>query len=225
MRKILLALALATTTAFAADKGEAPAPTSVKGTVLEVKDGAGYSFLRLKTRDGETWAAVSRAPVKVGEQVTLEQVMVMKDFESKSMKRTFSTILFGKLAGAPAYGHAMEPGPSAAKAAPDNIRVPKASGPDARTVAEILGNPAALKDKSVAVRGQVVKFNSGIMGRNWVHLRDGTGTAPDNDLLVTSSQSAKVGDVVTAKGTVRMDKDFGAGYKYKVLVEEASLQP
>jgi hypothetical protein len=72
----------------------------------------------------------------------------------------------------------------------------------------------------------VVKYNAGIMGKNWLHLRDGTGSDADssNDILVTTSQTAKVSDVVTVKGIVRTDKDFGAGYVYKVLIEDATLQ-
>jgi hypothetical protein len=64
------------------------------------------------------------------------------------------------------------------------------------------------------------------MGKNWAHLRDGSGSAADNsnDVLVTTKDQTKVGDVVTAKGVVHLDKDFGAGYTYKVLVEDAALQ-
>jgi hypothetical protein len=86
---------------------------------------------------------------------------------------------------------------------------------------------AELKDKPVLVRGKVVKYNAAIMGKNWIHLRDGSGSAADgsNDLIVTTAHQAKTGDVVTAKGIVRTDKDFGSGYAYKVLVEDATLQP
>jgi hypothetical protein len=108
-----------------------------------------------------------------------------------------------------------------------DVQVPKASGANAHTVAEILTKSALLKDKPILVRGKVVKYNASIMSRNWIHLRDGSGSAADatNDLLVTSAGEAKVGDIVTVKGLVRTDKDFGAGYAYKVLIEEATLQP
>ncbi|MBK8740263.1 MAG: hypothetical protein IPM02_12375 [Betaproteobacteria bacterium] len=104
--------------------------------------------------------------------------------------------------------------------------MPKATGANARTVVEINAKGAALKDKPVLVRGKVVKFNGGIMGRNWIHLRDGTGSAADNsnDLLVTTTQKASAGDVVTVQGVVRTDRDFGSGYAYKVLIEEATLE-
>jgi hypothetical protein len=112
--------------------------------------------------------------------------------------------------------------------APDvgNVKVPKATGPDARTVAEILAKGADLKDKPVVVRGKVVKYTAGVMGKNWVHLRDGSGSAADNtnDVVVTTKDETKVGDVVLARGTVRTDVNLGSGYSYKVLVEEATLQ-
>jgi len=84
-----------------------------------------------------------------------------------------------------------------------------------------------LKDKPVLVRGKVVKYNPDIMGKNWIHLRDGSGSEVNgtNDILVTSTNPAKIGDVVTVKGIIHTDKDFGAGYSYKVLIEEATLQP
>ena len=105
------------------------------------------------------------------------------------------------------------------------VKVAKATGADARAVAEIYAQKAQLKEKKVAVRGKVVKFSAGIMGRNWLHLRDGTGAQDkgNNDITVTTGDTAAVGDVVVAKGVVRIDKDFGAGYVYPVIVEEAKL--
>jgi hypothetical protein len=107
-----------------------------------------------------------------------------------------------------------------------DAKVAKASGPNAKTVAEIVTQAADLKDKTVLVRGKVVKYNAGIMGKNWIHLRDGSGSAAagTNDVLITSLNEVKVGDVVTAKGIVRTDKDFGSGYVYKVIVEEATFE-
>jgi hypothetical protein len=200
---------------------------TVKGVVLEVRDVDSYTYLRLQTKDGETWAAVSKAPVKKGAEVTIGDATEMRNFESKSLKKTFDKIIFGSLGGSAAG--AMSPHAGMGKSAPDvgDVNVPKASGANARTVAEIAGKAGELKDKPVLVRGKVVKYNPGIMGKNWIHLRDGSGSAADNtnDILVTSANEARLGDVVTAKGVVRTDKDFGAGYVYKVLVEDATLQP
>ena len=231
--KVLLAICLIVSAPFVTSTwaGENPvsAPRSatvVSGEVLEVNDVESYTYLRLKTRDGETWAAVAKAPVKKGARVTIENAMVMNNFESKSLHKTFPTILFGNLGRA---GKDMAGAHSAVVKVADAgpINIPKASGSNARTVAEIVKNAVSLKDKQVLVRGKIVKYNSEIMGKNWLHLRDGSGVPADNtnDILVTTTAQAKLGDIVTVTGMVRTDKDFGAGYSYKVLIEEASLQP
>jgi hypothetical protein len=105
------------------------------------------------------------------------------------------------------------------------VAVERAPGADGRTVAEVYAQRKQLGDKTVAVRGTVVKFLPGIMGRNWLHLRDGSGSADagDNDLTFTTAENAEVGAVVVARGLVRADKDFGSGYAYRAIVEETRL--
>jgi hypothetical protein len=105
------------------------------------------------------------------------------------------------------------------------VKVAKASGPDGRTVAEVVTKRTELKDKTVAIRGKVVKFTGGVMGKNWVHLRDGTGSAADNsnDVVVTTKDETQVGDVVVARGVVRTDVNLGSGYAYAVLIDDAKL--
>lgn len=284
-RLFTLLMLLAATCTWAADNQSHFPPAKsgvVKGEVLETKDTESNTYLRLKTADGEIWAAVFKTPVKVGTTVTIENAIVMKDFQSKTLKRTFSTIIFGSLAGAPnvappnmggspqgmgssapgtmagnasgtgsstpnmmgGSAPAMGSGPKsmmgvAPKMNPaqahsgipkaddvGNVKVPKAKGENAHTVAEIITKSAALKDKPVLVSGKVVKYNPGIMGKNWLHLRDGSGSASKetNDILVTTQGQAKIGDVVTVKGIVHTDKDFGMGYTYKALIEDATLQ-
>ncbi|HEY0887070.1 MAG TPA: OB-fold nucleic acid binding domain-containing protein [Ramlibacter sp.] len=209
------------------------AQNAVVGEVLEVQNVEGYSYLRLKTAQGDTWAAVPTAKVKKGDKVTVAEPMVMNNFESKALKRKFDKVVFGTLASDKAAASAQAAGPKAgphtlppkAAEAPD-AKVPKASGPEARTVGEIMAAPDALKEKTVVVRAKIVKINSGIQGLNWVHLRDGSGSAANgtNDLIVTTKEVLKVGDIVTLKGVVRTDKNLGAGYVYKVLVEEGKSQ-
>ncbi len=224
----MLAATLVATTVRAADAPLMAGPSSgvVTGVILEVKDVDSYTYIRLKTKDGETWAAVNTAPLKVGATVTLGNAMVMKNFESKSLKKTFPSIVFGTLAGSDKK--AGDPHAGGAKLADTAvIQVPKATGANARTVAEVITKSAELKDKPVRVRGKVVKYSAAIMGKNWIHLRDGSGSDTDNtnDILVTSAAAVKLGDVVTISGVVRVNKDFGAGYTYKVLIEEATIQP
>lgn len=235
-----------------ASASSAPAP-GLTGNVLETMDAAGYTYLRLKTGSGEVWAAVNQAPVKKGDEVTVVGAMPMENFESKTLNRKFDRIYFGTLGGgggaaampampaaSGASPHGASPADPAAQAAimkeqhaaaatkvedVGEIKVAKAEGADGKTVAEVYASRAKLKDGFVAVRGKVVKFLPGIMGRNWIHLRDGSGSAAakDNDLTVTTQAAAAVGDTVLVRGTVRLDKDFGMGYQYAVLVEDAQV--
>ncbi len=198
---------------------------STTGAVLESLDVPGFTYLRLKTKDGETWAAVPTAAVKKGDTVTVENGSLMNNFESKTLKRTFATILFGSLGGAPADPVSPHSGLTT-NVDVENIKVAKATGANAYTVAEIVTKSAELKDKPVRVSGKIVKYNPEIMDKNWIHLRDGSGSATDNtnDILVTTKNAAQIGDTVTVKGTVRIDKNFGSGYAYKVMIEDGTIE-
>jgi hypothetical protein len=218
-----------------------PALVTVTGTVLETMDAAEYTYLRLKTATGETWAAVSKSKVATGDTVTVTNAMMMEGFKSNTLNRTFDKILFGVLA-APG-GAATAPGAPApptreqmaaqhgqAAGGPDDtpdVKVPKAEGANAKTVAEVWAQRAELKGKDVVVRAKVVKVTSGVLDRNWLHVRDGSGSkaTKDNDLTVTTEGAAKIGDVVTVTGAVSVDKDFGAGYAYPVIIESAKIAP
>jgi len=92
-----------------------------------------------------------------------------------------------------------------------------------KTVAALNLNKAALAGQTISAQGKVVKANNGIMGRNFVHVQDGTGDASNNNLVVTSKQTAKVGDLVTISGVVVVNRNFGSGYSYPLLIEEASI--
>jgi hypothetical protein len=223
---VAIAALLLATVGFSA-RAMPPQPTAtLKGEVLETQNVDGYTYLRLKTKEGEAWAAVTTTAVKKGAQVTIATSTTMQNFESKSLKRTFDKIVFGQIVDPNAKTVAPSgaaPAPAVASAV---VQVPKASGPDARTVAEVVKGKAALNDKTVLVRGQVVKVNLGIMGKNWVHLQDGSGSAADgtNDILVTTKDEAAVGDIVNARGTVRTDVNLGSGYNYAVLIENAAVR-
>ncbi len=215
----------------------APAPSAVTGTILETMDSGGYTYMLLKTPGGDVWAAVNQTKVKKGSAATVVDPVPMANFESKTLHRKFDRILFGTLAPASSgtgetavaqadMQAAMVAQHSAAAAGPSDvgqIKVPKAEG--GKTVAEIFAQRAALKDKQVAVRGKVVKYTAAVMGKNWIHLRDGSGSREkkDDDITVTTTDKAAVGDVVLVRGVVKLDRDLGAGYTYSVLLEDARL--
>lgn len=218
--------------AAAAVQPPAPAPAVkpqqaanlVSGKIIETTNAAGYTYVHFATAEGEKWAAVREAQLEKGADVTIAVDMVAENFESKTLGKKFDKIIFGTISGGaqPAMASMMPPRAAATETA--GIHVEKAKG--GKTVAEVWAGKAALQDKPVVVRGKVVKFLPEIMGKNWLHLRDGSGSQAkgDNDLTVTTKEPANVGDVVTVTGTLRVDKDFGAGYRYGVIVEDAKLQ-
>ena len=201
---------------------------ALTGQVLEHIAASPYSYVRIRTPKGDVWAAVNEARIEKGEQVTVSSPMLMKDFESRSLKRTFDEIYFGSLApeGGAATGATGNPHAGATStAAPFDVNVEKATASNAHTIAETWAQVSALEGKSVTVRGKVVKYNEGVMGRNWIHLQDGSGDAGQgtNDLTVTSADAASVGQTVSVTGTVHANKDFGSGYVYRVIVEDAKV--
>jgi len=206
----------------------------ISGKVLERIDAAPYCYLRLQTAQGEVWAAVPEAKIEKGTDVTIANPMLMNNFESKTLNRTFAVVYFGTLAPAGGATAAAPAAPAAGAPAPMGTpppapmeagKVDKATGADAHTVADVWAKKASLKEKTVSIRGKVVKYNPGVMGKNWLHLQDGSGDAGKgtHDITVTSQDPAAKGDVVTIKGVVKLDKDFGAGYTYAVIVEEAKV--
>jgi|OpeIllAssembly_1097287.scaffolds.fasta_scaffold375870_1 DNA/RNA endonuclease YhcR with UshA esterase domain len=203
-----------------------PQAMTLQGEVLEARNVDSYTYLRLKTKEGEIWAAVPTTAVKPGAKVTIGSQMTMENFESKSLKKKFDKIVFGVVVDESAKPVAQSGVAPAAAASAPVAKVAKATGPDAKNVAEVVQGRAALKDKAVLVRGQVVKVNAGILGKNWLHLQDGSGTAAagTNDILVTTKDVAAVGDIVTAKGIVRTDVNLGSGYAYPVLIEDAAVR-
>lgn len=201
----------------------------VAGKAAETMNSGGYTYVRVAQGKESAWVAMPEQKVKIGDDVSYTG-QFMTDFYSKRLKKNFKKILFsGGPAGA---GHGMMGGKvprSHGQAAPVQapVKVAKAEGPDAFTVAEIFARRAELAGKPVSVRGKVMKVSLGIMDRNWVHLQDGSGDpkAATHDLLVTTSETPEVGGTLTARGTVVKDKDFGSGYSYSVLIEKGVFKP
>lgn len=198
---------------------------NLSGKVVETMNSGGYTYVNIEKAGNNTWVAVSQTKISVGQDVSFKPGSVMTDFTSKSLNRTFDTIVFsGGIEGndkpAPAAGVSdMKPPVNA-------VKVKKAEGPDAYTVADLYEKRSELDKKNVVVSGKVVKFSSQIMGKNWIHLQDGSGDASKgtNDLVVTLQETLAVGDTVTIQGTVSKDKDFGSGYKYAVILEDANIK-
>lgn len=229
----------------------------LKGTIIESQDVKKYTYLHLKDSTGQIWAAIPKTPVEIGKDIAISDIIVMKDFDSKTLDKTFDIILFAlpskesKACPLP-HGEGEMPGgmmsemppgmmpegmPHAAmpaegmgmgkdKAVPQDIKVSKAAGKDAYTIEEIYSKKKDLSQKTVRVRAKVVKFLPQIMGKNWVHIQDGTGSAENDtyDLAVSTLDTADVGDEVIVDGTLGVDKDFGSMCTFSVIVEDASVK-
>ncbi len=202
------------------------------GVIAEKLEAPGYTYLRLtRAPEADVWVAVPTATLEVGTKVTALNPMPMENFESKTLGRTFPLVMFASgaqpvgAAGAPTAAPSPRPAAPVAPVALGELKVDKATGADARTVAEIYGQRAALKGKPVSVRAKVVKVTTGVLDRNWLHLRDGSGSeaTEDFDLIVTTAETVQLDDVVTVQGALTVDKDLGSGYAYKVLIEDAKI--
>jgi hypothetical protein len=219
LRAILLALPLLAA-ASPAPQGE------IRGKVVESINAATYTYVHVDTGAAKVWAAAPQFTVKAGDTVALGDAMPMPNYHSKTLNRPFVVVYYSGRAtvnGAAAVAGATAAAPtrSLPGLAVDLSNIARAPG--GQTVAEVHSGRAALAGKPVVVRGRVVKFNANIMGRNWLHIRDGSGTEGNNNLTVTSAGQAKVGDLVVVTGRLAVDKDFGSGYRYALLVEEAKL--
>lgn len=221
----------------AATASAKPLGHALTGTLVERIAVSPYVYLRLTTATGDLWVAVLDAPLTVGARVTVYNALLMEQFESKTLKRTFDRIYFGSLDAPGALptemagtGTATGAAPSAAGATPAVVAAPvapvaKATGADARTIAELWTQKDRLANAVVSVRGTVVKYNAAVMGKNWLHLQDGSGDATKgtHDLTVTTLDAASVGATVTITGTVHLNRDVGAGYTFALLVEDAKV--
>lgn len=188
-------------------------------TVIETMDSGGYTYVKVD-EDGQVyWAAAPAAPISVGDRASFTEQMNMVNFTSSTLNRTFDRLMFvSGLSGGTATAGLKAPTPS------DMAPVEKAEG--GYTIAEVFAHKDELKGKTVKVRGRVVKVSRNIMGLNWVHLEDGSGEEGTSHLVFRSPVGiADLGSVVTAEGIVDTDKDFGYGYTYEVLVNDATFSP
>jgi hypothetical protein len=214
------------------------------GKVAETMDAGGYTYVLVDTGTNKIWAAAPQFPVKKGDAVAVPDAMPMTGFHSRTLNRDFDVVYFAgsiPVNGAKSDAIKLPPGHPAigdgagAKLPPDHPPVAGATEPpkmdftglkpakDGKTVEEIYATSDKLVGKPVTVRGKVAKYNAEIMGKNWLHIQDGTGAVGDNDLLVTSADKAKFGDAVLVEGTVATNRDFGSGYKYRVMLEDAKV--
>ena len=213
-------------------------PNEHKVVVAEVLQASEYTYLRVNENDKELWMAVPKMDALAGETYYYDNAMPMTDFKSKDLNKTFKEILFlENLSKTPivAGSEANKVNPHGTIPNTGNIsdaQKPKIEKKDVVvehnngeiSIAELFKNKEQYAGKTVKVKGKVVKYSPEIMSKNWIHLQDGTDFEGKFDLTITtSSTDVKVDDVVTLEGIVSINKDFGYGYFYEVLLEDAKI--
>ncbi len=210
-------------------------PGMVRGKVLETMNSGGYTYAFLETGQDQRWVAAVETPIAVGDVVQTDAGMVMTDFTSQTLGRTFEAVYFvsglqnltgasqppARVSGEMPAGHPDISGTASAATAAASLEAYE----DGKDIAYVYANKEELAGNEFTLRGKVVKYNPGILGWNFVHIQDGSGDAAagNNDLIVTTKASTAVGDTVVLTGNIVLDKDFGAGYSYPVLLEDASI--
>jgi len=191
------------------------------GVVVDILNGGGYTYLQIEDSFKKSyWAALEGVKIDKGTEVRFTEEMRAQKFQSKSLERTFDELIFASnLQTRTAL-------PEAGNLAliTEMVKESPYQQKDTLSVKEVFEKRANLKDKSVVVRGKVVKVSENILERNWVHIQDGTGEGSEVGRIVfTSKELPKVGDIVTARGVASVDKNFGSGYVYPIIVENASF--
>lgn len=215
-------------------------PDIHKAVVKEVLQTSKYTYLLVVENKDENWLALPKMIAKPGETYYYGNAAKMTDFESKELKRKFKTVYFlGGVSATPDLNPSSQPAnPHAGvimtmdSAGPDRYRTDlkvKKTVVDIKpaeqgiTIAELFANKEKYSGKIIRVRGKVTKFNAAIMDKNWIHIQDGTEFSGKFDLTATTDLEATVGDTVTLEGMIALGKDFGYGYSYEILMENAKL--
>lgn len=209
-------------------------PDTHQVSVAEVIQTSQYTYLKVSENGAENWIAVTRMEAAVGETYYYGQALEMKNFQSKELNRTFETIYFVQdISKQPVVAGAMNQAAAPnmmGSAAAHTGKIPDAQQSgisvtpiDGVSIAKLFANKKDYAGKKIKMKGQVVKINEEVMGKNWIHIQDGSNDNGNFDLTITTLDGVKLNDVVTFEGTISLDKDFTHGYFYAVIMEDAKL--
>ncbi|HEY4799882.1 MAG TPA: hypothetical protein VII99_12455 [Bacteroidia bacterium] len=180
--------------------------------VKEVLQTSGYSYLRVMEGEKEEWLAIVKIPAVVGQTYSYDDASSVTDFQSKELNRTFKEIYFlAKIRLVANPGEVLD-------------KPAKKKPAEKITIAKLWKNKKSYSGKTVIISGKVTKFSENILGKNWIHIDDGTDYSGKADITATIDQVVKVGDNVTVEGTITTGKDFGSGYYFDVIMENAKVQ-
>jgi hypothetical protein len=201
-------------------------PGNHKAEIVDVEVTSNYTYLQVDEMGSEYWIAVNKQMFDKGETVYFLTGLKMENFESKDLGQTFDVIYFVQDIDREPIQQVQEMvrGQTEAKKpklVKEEIEVELPEG--AVSIEDIYADPESFDGKTILVRGKVTKVNPNIMNRNWIHIQDGTGSEDQFDLTITTLHTPEPGEIVTFQGKIALNRDFGAGYIYDVLLEDAEL--
>ncbi|MBL0316389.1 MAG: SH3-like domain-containing protein [Flavobacteriales bacterium] len=194
--------------------------------VKEVLPTTKYVYLRVEEGGNEFWISTSKVEVKVGETYFYRDGLLKTNFHSTEYNRTFDKVYLVSQIVQTNHGNSGTAATSETSHGAGN-ETSVASAPKdvvvkgSIRIADLVANPKKYEGKEIQISGNVAKVNVNIMNRNWLHLKD--GSKDDYDLVVTTDQGIPEGHTITMKGKVALNKDFGAGYKYQIIIEEGKI--
>jgi hypothetical protein len=195
--------------------------------VTEVIQATNYTYLKVNENMAERWVAVTKQEINVGDVFYYDGALQMNNFKSKDLDRTFDEIYFvTQISKTPIVREKMGSGMPAHSGKIETQKLSSITlekSANEITLASIFEKRDEFAAKEFEIRGIVVKVNKQVMGKNWIHIQDGTDFNSDFDLTITTQDLAEMGDEVTFKGKISVNKDFGSGYRYDVIMEDAVL--
>lgn len=201
-----------------------------KVKVFEVLQVNSYTYLLVEEDTNNKWLAVPSFDPKIGETYFYKGGMEMQNFTSKELNRTFESVIFlSSVSKYPeekksSFQHSANIESKKVKnMATEKLTLTIEAVDGVISIADLLKNKESFDGKIAIIKGKVTKFNAQVMSKNWIHLQDGTEYEGKFDLTVTTNAEVAVGDIITIEGKLFLDRDFGYGYFYDVIIENAVL--
>ena len=185
--------------------------------------------------DKDFWIAAAKQDIVTGDTYLYRGGLLKTNFESKEHNRLFDSIYL--VTNILKLSHGNNTGDLKADFSDTGKTVTESNSSQKQTIpthtddivqhkgsikiAELIDNPNNYAGKTIQITGKVIKVNPNIMNRNWLHLQD--GSKDDYDLVATTTTFVPEGKTITIKAKVSLDRDFGAGYKYDLILEEGVL--
>ncbi len=210
---------------------------NISGSVIETMNTAGYTYIKVDTGTEELWVAAPEFEVNVGDPVIVGQSLPMPNYHSNTLNRDFDLVYFAGNVAVAGAGMALSENATMSAHATAGIDTENHAKPapveadvdfstlqpleGGKTLAEVFAQRVTLVGQEISIRAKVVKFSPNIMKTNWIHLQD--GSEGNNDLTITTAATVGVGDTVVVKGTLEQNQDFGYGYKYDLIIQNAGV--